>query len=162
MVNLNLSKDWKTVDLFEFRQGIKEGSISSDEDFWVCDIYFDKYDNKFVRDIPPTRVTWGGYDSFNPYSKTGRVLSKRIIALPSSERRMVKVFQAENDSWISRRASINIFFTQQECVDFYVELCNKAFEVVEKFAEEIKAIENNNKSILRDRIDASQRMEEDQ
>lgn len=104
----------------EFEEGINQGALHLDEDYWACDFRYLDVTQKPVRGMRPLRGRFNqyvlnhGYGSpettydFQSYGKSDKLLSSRIS---------VKDGQYYNINYV------HVFLNKEECFEFYKKQC---------------------------------------
>lgn len=112
------------MNFLEYRDIYKEN-----QEVWICDFRYNNIDEKAIRHIRPQKVVALGNDKlpsnktvyhsefhFRPIGKKGEPL-KQVIA------------PFDNTAW---GKSVNIFFEEEECKNFYISQCQDIIEECEK------------------------------
>lgn len=118
-------------------QEVASGSFINAK-IWICDLRYNDYNNKPIRNVKPTQVLVVRKDEVNKkvyYSQCCFLkLNKKGVPLKSS---VIPLF--DNTGYRSYSGvALNCFDNKEECIAFYKSEVNKAIEGLEEYIKKVK------------------------
>lgn len=138
---------------------IEKGDVKENDVLWVCDFRFGSGGvlTKPIRHVKPTQVillnndklpknkkVYYSYYHFRTIKKNGSPSSTIIAPYDNTGYRTYT------------GVSLNIFFTEKECRDYYIEMCRKNKKIAEDEIENIKETVNQVLDEIEDNIKTQQ------